>query len=72
MNDLTGIMTGSGRVNLLSGQIWLNGLGFGSAARCAPASPLGHGTGRLGHAGRARTVKLAGPRRRFDPNAKFN
>jgi hypothetical protein len=41
---------GSGRVNLLSGRIWFYQVRFGSATWCAPASPLGHGAGRLGRA----------------------
>jgi hypothetical protein len=53
-NGLTGTITGSGQVNLLSGRIWLNGLGFGYAMRCVIASPLGHGAGPLGRTGRAR------------------
>jgi hypothetical protein len=63
---------GSGQVSLLSGQIWLNGSGFGSATRCTPVSPLGRGAGWLGSAGRARAVRLVGLRRRFNPNAEFN
>jgi hypothetical protein len=43
-----GIITGLGRVNFLSGQIWLNGSGFDSATWCAPVSPLGCNAGRLG------------------------
>jgi hypothetical protein len=33
-------------------------------------NPLGHGTGRLGHAGRARVVRPAGLRR-IQPEADF-
>jgi hypothetical protein len=50
MNGLTGMITGSGQVNLLSGQIRRYRVRFGSATRCAPVNPLGHGAGRLGHA----------------------
>jgi hypothetical protein len=71
MNGLTGMIMGSGRVKLLSGRILLNGSGFGSATRCAPASPLGHDAGHLGHAGRVHAVRPAGPLRRFGPNAEF-
>jgi hypothetical protein len=68
---LTGMITGSGQVNLLSGRIWRYRVGFGSATRCAPSNPLGHGAGRLGHAGRAHAVRQAGPCRGFGPNASF-
>jgi hypothetical protein len=44
-NGLTGMITGSGRVSLLSGQIRRCRVGFGSAMRCAPVSPLGRGAG---------------------------
>jgi hypothetical protein len=47
-------LTGSGWVNLLSGQIRRYRVGFGSAMRCTPVNLLGQGTGRLGRAGRAR------------------
>jgi hypothetical protein len=66
-----GMITGSGRVNLLSGRIRRYWVGFGSATWCAPANPLGHGAGRLGRVGRARAVRPAGPRRGFGPNASF-
>jgi hypothetical protein len=55
---------GSGRVNLLSGGIRHYWVGFGSATRCVPANPLGH-------VGRARAVRPAGPRHRFGPKANF-
>jgi hypothetical protein len=70
-NGLTGMITGSGQVNLLSGPIRYYQVGFGSATRCAPTNPLGRGAGRLGLAGPARAVRPAGPRRRFGPNANF-
>jgi hypothetical protein len=47
-------LTGSGRVNLLSGQIRCYRVEFGFATRCAPMNPLGRGAGRLGRAGQAR------------------
>jgi hypothetical protein len=53
MNGLTGMITGSDQVNVLSDRIWLNGSGFGSATQCVPTSLLGRGTDRLGHTGRA-------------------
>jgi hypothetical protein len=49
MNGLTDMITGLGQVQLLSGRIWLNESGFGSATRCAPMSPLGRDAVRLGH-----------------------
>jgi hypothetical protein len=58
-NGLTGMITGLGRVNLLSGRIQRYRVRFGSATWCVPVSPLGRGAGRLGHAGRARTVDSA-------------
>jgi hypothetical protein len=54
MNDLTGMIMGSGRVNLISGQIQRYRVRFGSATRCAPMNLLGHGVSRLGRAGCAR------------------
>jgi hypothetical protein len=71
MIGLTGMITGSGRVNLLSGQIRHYRVGFGSATWCAPVNLLGHSADRLGRVARARTVKPAGPRRGFGPNAGF-
>jgi hypothetical protein len=65
-------LTGSGRVNLLLGQIRRYRVGFGSATRCTPVNPLGRGADWLGHAGRARVVRLVGPRRGFGPNVEFN
>jgi hypothetical protein len=65
------MITGSGQVNLLSGRIRRYRVGFGSATRCTPVSPLGRGTDQLGHAGRVRTVRLAGPRCGFGLNADF-
>jgi hypothetical protein len=50
------MITGSGQVNLLSGQIWRYRVGFGSATRCAPVN-------LLGRAGRARAGRPAGPSR---------
>ncbi|WP_428637418.1 hypothetical protein, partial [Shewanella sp.] len=50
MISLTGMITGSGRVNLLSGQIWRYRVGFGSATQCTPTNLLGHSVGRLGRA----------------------
>jgi hypothetical protein len=47
-NGLTGMITGSGRVNLLSGGIQRYRVRFGSATRCVPMSPLGRSVGRLG------------------------
>jgi hypothetical protein len=72
MIGLTGMITGSGRVNLLSSQIRCYPVGFGSATRCTPTNLLGHDAGRLGRAGHALAVKQAGPRRGFGPNAEFN
>jgi hypothetical protein len=52
---LTGMITGSGQVNLLLGRIWRYRVGFGSVGtRCRPAGPrraraCGE-AGRLGHA----------------------
>jgi hypothetical protein len=69
--SLTGMITGSGRVNLLSGRIRCYRVRFGSATRCAPVNPLGRDAGRLGRAGRARAVRPAGPRRGFGPTADF-
>jgi hypothetical protein len=54
MNNLTGMIRGLDRVNLLSGRIWRYRVGFGSVTWCAPMNPLGHGADRLGHAGHAR------------------
>jgi hypothetical protein len=54
MIGLTGMITGSGRVNLLSGQIQRYRVGFGSATRSTLASPLGRGADRLGRASCAR------------------
>jgi hypothetical protein len=71
MIGLTGMITGSGRVNLLSGRIWCYWVGFGSATWCAPVNPLGRGVDRLGRVARARTVKPAGPRHGFGPNVGF-
>jgi hypothetical protein len=48
MIGLTGMITVSGRFNLLSGRICRYPVGFGSATLCAPVNPLGHGAGRLG------------------------
>jgi hypothetical protein len=70
MISLMGLITGSGRVNLLSGRIQHYQVGFGSAMRCVPVNPLGHGAGRLGHAGRVRAARPAGPRR-IRPEADF-
>jgi hypothetical protein len=64
MNGLTGMITGSGRVSLLSGWIWLR-----YAVRIR--EPLGRGADRLGHAGRARAGRPTRPRQRFDPKAEF-
>jgi hypothetical protein len=63
--SLTGMITGSGRVNLLSGQIRHYRVGFGTTTWCTPMNPLG----RVGH---ARAVRLAGLRHGFGPNAEFN
>jgi hypothetical protein len=59
----TGMITGSGRVNLPSCRIRCYRVRFGSATRCVPVNPLGRGDGRLGHAGRTCAVRPAGPRR---------
>jgi hypothetical protein len=71
MNDLTGMIMGSDQVNLLLGRIRRYWVRFGSAMRCAPMNPLGRIAGRLGRAGHARVVRLAGPRCRFGPKADF-
>jgi hypothetical protein len=71
MIGLTGMITGSGRVNLLSGRIRRYRVGFGSATWCAPVNSLGRGADRLGRVARARMVKPAGPRRGFGPNVGF-
>jgi hypothetical protein len=68
---LTGMITGLGQVNLLSGRIRCYRVGFGSATQCAPVNPLGHSAGRLGRAGRTCAVRPAGPRHGFGPNANF-
>jgi hypothetical protein len=60
--DLTGMITGLGWVNLLSGRIRRYRVEFGSATRGAPANPLG----------RAHAMRPARPRRGFGPNAEFN
>ena len=44
------MITGSGRVSLLSGQIRRYQVELSSAMQCAPASPLGRGASRLGRA----------------------
>jgi hypothetical protein len=49
-NGLTGTITGSAQVYLLSGQIRRYRVGFGSAMRCAPARTLGRSAGWLGRA----------------------
>jgi hypothetical protein len=66
--SLMGMITGSGRVNLLSGRIRRYQVRFGSAKRCAPVNLLGRGADRLG---RARAVRPDGPHRGFGPNAGF-
>jgi hypothetical protein len=65
------MITGSGRVNLLSGQIRRYRVEFGSATRCAPVNLLGCNAGRLGRAGSARAVRPARPRHGFGPNVGF-
>jgi hypothetical protein len=50
MIGVTGMITGLGRVNLLSGWIQRYRVGFGNATRCAPVNPLGLDAGRLGRA----------------------
>jgi hypothetical protein len=45
------LITGSGRVNLLSVQIRCYRVGFGSATWCMPMNPLGRGAGRLDRVG---------------------
>jgi hypothetical protein len=54
MIGLTGLITGSGWVNLLSGQIHRYRVRFGSATWCVPMNLLGRGTSQLGHTGRER------------------
>jgi hypothetical protein len=66
-----GMITGSGRVNLLSGRIWRYRVGFGSAMRAHPrirwaAAPAGWATQVV------RAVSPAGPRHGFGPKAEFN
>jgi hypothetical protein len=70
MISLTGLITGSGRVNLVSGRICRYRVGFGSATWCTLVNPLGRGAGRQGCAGRARAVRPAGLRR-IRPKANF-
>jgi hypothetical protein len=67
---LTGLITGLGWFNLLSGRIQCYRVRFGSATRCAPVNPLGRGFGRLGRAGCARAVRPTGLRR-IRPEADF-
>jgi hypothetical protein len=71
MIGLMGLITGSGRVNLLSGRIRRYRVRFGSATWCAPANPVGRDTGQLGRVGHACAVRPAGPRRRFGRKADF-
>jgi hypothetical protein len=77
MNGLTGVITGSGRVSLLSGRIRRYQVGLGLMGwiwlhyAVRAREPLGHGASRLGHAGRARVGRPAGPRRRVGPKAEF-
>jgi hypothetical protein len=72
-----GVITGSGRVSLLSGQIRHYQVGLsltGQIQLCYAVrtrEPLGRGAGRLGRAGRAGAGRPAGPRRRFSPKAEF-
>jgi hypothetical protein len=68
-NGLTGMITGSGRVNLLSGQIWLNGSGLDLLRGACPwdhwaTAPAGWATQA------ARAVRPAGPCRIW-PEADF-
>jgi hypothetical protein len=70
MIGLMGLITGSGRVNLLSGRIRCYQVEFGSATRCAPVNPLGRSAGRLGRVGHVRAVRPARPRR-IRPEADF-
>jgi hypothetical protein len=49
-----GMITGSGRVSLLSGRIWRYRVGFPPLYGCAPDRPLGRDIGRLGRVGHTR------------------
>jgi hypothetical protein len=55
------MITGSGLISLLSGQIWRYRVGFGFATRVRAHGLLGHGAGRLGRAGRAHGRRRAEP-----------
>jgi hypothetical protein len=67
---LTGLITSSGQVNLLSGRIRRYRVRFGSGTRCTPVNPLDRGANRLGSAGHARAVRQAGLRQ-IRPDADF-
>jgi hypothetical protein len=77
MNGLTGMITGSGRVSLLSGRIQRYRVRLGLTGQFLlryavhAREPLGRGADRLGCAGRAHAGRPAGPRRRFGPKAEF-
>jgi hypothetical protein len=77
MNGLMGMITGSGRVSLLSGQIRRYQVELGLTGwiwlryTVRARKPLGRGVGRLGRPGRARVGRLLGPRRRFSPEVEF-
>jgi hypothetical protein len=71
------MITGSGRVSLLSGLIRRYQVGLGLTGRIwlryvvRAREPLGHGAGRVGRTSRARARRPVGPRRRFGPKAEF-
>jgi hypothetical protein len=71
------MIMGSGQVSLLSGEILRYRVGLNLTGRirlCYAVhahEPLGRGAGQLGHAGRTRVGRPAGPRRRFSPKAEF-
>jgi hypothetical protein len=67
---LTGLITSSGQVNLLSGRIRRYRVGVRSGTWCTPVNPLGRGAGRLGSVGHAHAVRQAGLRR-IRPDADF-
>jgi hypothetical protein len=67
MNGLTGMITGSGQVSLLSGRIRCYQVGLSLTAQVQlryamrANEPLGRGAGQLGRTGRARAGRPAGP-----------
>jgi hypothetical protein len=72
-----GMITGSGRVSLVSGRIRRYRVRLGLTRRIQlryalrAREPLGHNADRLGRAGHARAGRLTGPHRRFSLKAEF-